>query len=72
MGRALPPKECEVLPKAASNAARTLERKRLGEIEAGSWIDLDDKRVRLSDLRRLIDADYQERQRKSGDRVARD
>ena len=52
-------------------AARTLERKRLGEIEAGTWIGLDDKRVRLSDLRQLIDADYQERQRKSGDRVAR-
>lgn len=52
-------------------AARELERRRLGELEAGTFVGPDERRVRLSDLRRLLDADYLDKERKSADRVAR-
>ncbi len=52
-------------------AARELENKRLGEIDNGTWVGPDEKRLRLSDLRTLLDSDYKEKQRKSGDRVGR-
>lgn len=52
-------------------AARDLEKKRLGEIEAGTWIGPEERRLRLSDLRELLDANYIEKERKSADRVAR-
>ena len=52
-------------------AARDLERKRLGELEANTFVGPDERRVRLSDLRALLDADYRDKERKSGDRVAR-
>ena len=51
--------------------ARDLERKRLGELEAGTWVGPDERRIRLSDLRALLDADYRDKDRKSADRVAR-
>jgi integrase len=52
-------------------AARDLERKRLGEIEAGTWIGPEERRLRLADLRALLDADYVDKDRKSADRVSR-
>jgi len=52
-------------------AARDLERKRLGELEAGTWIGPDERRLRLADLRALLDADYLDKERKSGDRMGR-
>lgn len=52
-------------------AARDLERRRLGELEAGTFVGTEERRLRLSDLRALIDADYIDRERKSADRVAR-
>ena len=52
-------------------AARDLERKRLGELEAGTWVGPDERRVRLADLRTLLDADYVDKDRKSADRVSR-
>lgn len=57
--------------KNTEKAATDLERKRLGELEAGTWIGPEEKRLRLADLRALLDADYKDKDRKSGDRVAR-
>ena len=52
-------------------AAKALEKKRLGQLEAGTLVGLDERRVRLADLRALQEADYEERERKSGDRASR-
>ncbi len=50
-------------------AARELERKRLGEIENGIFVGPQGRRLRLSDLKALLDEDYRNRQNRSGDRV---
>lgn len=52
-------------------SARELERKRMGELETGSWIGPDEKKLRLSDLLTLLKADYLEQDRKSADRIDR-
>ncbi len=52
-------------------AARALERLRLGEIQNGTLVGATEKRLRLSDLRHLIDSDYTNQQRRSADRVDR-
>ncbi len=57
--------------KNTETAAKALLKRRLGEIEAHTWVGPDEKRVRLSDLRTLLDADYVDKQRRSADRVAR-
>ena len=50
-------------------AARNLDKKRLGEIEAGTFVGPQGRRTRLSDLKALIDEDYRNRQNRSADRV---
>lgn len=50
-------------------AARALEKKRLGELEAGTWRGTEEKQLRLSDLQRLLEADYLDKDRRSGDRM---
>lgn len=50
-------------------AARALEKKRLGELEGGTFRGSEEKRLRLSDLRQLLEADYLDKDRRSGDRM---
>lgn len=50
-------------------AARALEKRRLGELEAGTFIGNDEKRVRLADLKDLLEADYLDKGRKSTARM---
>ena len=50
-------------------AAKALERKRLGEIDNGTFVGPQGRRLRLSDLKALLDEDYRYQQNRSGDRV---
>lgn len=52
-------------------AAKALEKLRLGEIATGTLVGPEERRLRLSGLRALIDSDYRDQQRKSADRVSR-
>ena len=50
-------------------AARQLQKQRLGELEANTWVA--PSRVRLSQLRALLEADYKIQNRRTPDRLAR-
>ena len=50
-------------------AAKALEKKRLGEIDNGTFVGPQGRRLRLSDLKALLDEDYRYQQNRSGDRV---
>ncbi len=50
-------------------AARELERQRLGGIHTGTWRGPDEQRLRLRDLKTLLEADYLDKERKSTGRM---
>lgn len=52
-------------------AAKRLEKTRLGEIQNHELAGGSEKRLRLSDLKRLIDSDYVNQKYKSADRISR-
>jgi integrase len=52
-------------------AARKLYKQRLGELTSGTFVGPDERRVRLADLRALLESDYRLHARKSGDRADR-
>jgi integrase len=57
--------------KNSETAAETLFKQRLGEMASGSFIGTDEKKVRLSELRELIDSDYRKEGYRSADRIGR-
>lgn len=68
-GRVLRESVFKATGKNTLTAARQLLRQRLGELEAGTWVA--PSRVRLSQLRALIEANYEIENRKAPDRLAR-